>query len=352
LQEYLVANQSSFNEQVLPWMDGLLHQLTGLQDTASKFQNWIKLQFKQSLPPESNDVLNERIPKAAVHFIKELDLVKEHLRRSPAVTDSRTHAKAFNDSLREIFAEAELKRFLIQGINVPFDTIEWHKRRNGFVLPSFTVNAYAIASSIKSDSPHPVLHQQLRKLRDAICAKKDLPLYLVAGTATIDEMAAYLPLTNEELVRIKGFGPVKVREYGEQFLKIIREYAAENNLDSRMAEKTSTRVRKQSTTRNKKNGTRDESLRLYNEGLSKKEIADRRNLAVSTIEGHFAYYVENGTIPVEALVDPSKLSLIDEAIKETGTEKMTAIKQKLGNDISFGEIRLAIASKEYQDRIK
>jgi hypothetical protein len=351
LEEYLIEHRSSFNEEVLPWIGDLSQRLLALQETASKFHEWMKQQFRQPVAPESNDALNERLPKAAVHFIKELDPVNQHLRQSPAVTDSRMHAKAFNDLTRELLTKVELKRFLIQDIKVPFDTIAWHKRRNDFASPPFTVNAYAVGSTTKSDSPHPVLHQQLRKLRDAICAKKDLPLYIVAGSATLDEMASFIPLTKEELIRIKGFGPVKVREYGEQFLSVIRVYAAENNLDSRMAEKISSRVKTASTSRNKKGSTRDETLRLYDEGLSPIDIARKRNLAISTIEGHLSYYVENGTIPVEALMDHSKLLLIDEVIREVGNIKITAIKQKLGDHISFGDIRFAIASKEYQDRI-
>ncbi|MCB0739927.1 MAG: HRDC domain-containing protein, partial [Chitinophagaceae bacterium] len=78
------------------------------------------------------------------------------------------------------------------------------------------------------DSPHPVLHQQLRKLRDKICAPKNLPIYIVAGSATLDEMARYLPQTTTELKKINGFGDVKVEKYGEQFLAVIHQYTAAN----------------------------------------------------------------------------------------------------------------------------
>ena len=64
------------------------------------------------------------------------------------------------------------------------------------------------------ESPHPVLHQQLRRLRDSICAKKDLPVYYVVTGKTLDEMACYLPQTLDELEKISGFGKAKIENYG------------------------------------------------------------------------------------------------------------------------------------------
>ena len=61
------------------------------------------------------------------------------------------------------------------------------------------INAYAGAEQKRSEAAHPVLHQQLRKLRDSICSKKDLPIYMVAGSLTLNEMATYLPQTIDEL---------------------------------------------------------------------------------------------------------------------------------------------------------
>ena len=77
----------------------------------------------------------------------------------------------------------------------------------------------------ESESPHPVLHQQLRKLRDSICAKKDLPVYFVVTGKTLDEMAQYLPQTLDELRKISGFGNAKIESYGQQFLDLIIKYS-------------------------------------------------------------------------------------------------------------------------------
>jgi len=47
-------------------------------------------------------------------------------------------------------------------------------------------------------------------------------------------MADYLPETEKELLRIHGFGKIKVKRFGAQFLEIINDYISANGLESRM----------------------------------------------------------------------------------------------------------------------
>jgi superfamily II DNA helicase RecQ len=123
----------------------------------------------------------------------------------PIITDSRLQAKEFNESLKEIFTGLSMKKHLLEGFSGKFDTAAYHRRKKNFILPSFDVNVYAGVAQQKTESPHPLLHQRLRKLRDAICSKAELPIYIVAGTTTLDEMSTYLPQNLNELRKINGF---------------------------------------------------------------------------------------------------------------------------------------------------
>jgi superfamily II DNA helicase RecQ len=86
----------------------------------------------------------------------------------------------------------------------------------------------------------------LKKLRDTICSKKNLPIFYVAGSKTLEEMTTYLPQTLDELEQISGFGKAKVERYGNEFLSIIKKYSLENNLFSRISEKQPKGKRKKS----------------------------------------------------------------------------------------------------------
>lgn len=82
--------------------------------------------------------------------------------------------------------------------------------------------------------PYPELYNQLRAERDEICEQKNMPVFLVANSASLDEMARYLPQTFDELNKITGFGKVKTEKLGEAFLAIITAYCEEKNLHTNM----------------------------------------------------------------------------------------------------------------------
>ena len=352
--EYLLEHTSSFNPESFSWTEELLGKLDKLQETAKKFQAQLQFLFQQPESPEENQPLQERIKAAATYFVTEIGLVIQFIQQSPAVTDSRLHSKEYNDSIKEVFAQLAMKKFMLEGFNGQFDMEAFHRRKQKFVLPSISINAYAGASQKRTDTPRPVLHQQLRKVREMICAKKDLPIYIVAGSNTIDEMALYLPQTLAELRKISGFGDAKVKQYGQQFLDVIIAYSKENELSSLIHEKSPKKEKRdrnnlpderpvKTGTGKKKGDTHAESFRLFKEGKTMAEIATERNLAVSTIESHLARFVKWGEIKIDELVSREKLVLIEAALTDFKGSSIIPIKQQLRDDVSFGEIRLVMA---------
>ena len=347
---YLIENKSSFNEDAKKWVDAFLNKVTQLQTIAEKFQNQLRSIFDHEGNSGTNKVLSERISAGSIYFLNEQNKLSESLIGCPVVTDSRLHAKEINEILKEIFSGVSIKKYLMEGISGSFDIEAYHKRKKDFIIPSFTVNVYAGEAKQRSESPHPVLHQKLRKLRDNICSKANLPIYIVAGTNTLIEMARYLPLNLTELRKISGFGDAKTEKFGAQFLEIIIEYCNERNLSSLIHEKIPKREKK-ITGSEKKNkiDTKAESFRLYKEGKRTIEIAKERNLTQQTIEGHLAHYVSSGEINIHELVSKEKILLIEPIAKTFSGKSLTPLKEKLGSDVSFGEIKLVIAWMQFKE---
>jgi hypothetical protein len=351
MMESLIEHKTSFNTEAFTWIEQLIDKLSILQETAGKFQQLLQALFQQPGLPEENTALQERIVAGATYFSKQLEPVLQIVQQSPAITDSRLHAKEFNESLKEIFVQLSLKKHLFSGCDEQFNMEAYHRLKNKFLLPTFRVSAYAGAgNNEKTEIQYPALHQQLRKLRDHICSKKDIPIYFVAGSKTLEELTAYLPQTIEELQKISGFGKAKTDAYGQQFLEIIGQYCREHNLSSRIAEKKPKRQRKSDNAT--ASDTKAESFRLYKEGKTISEIAGTRNLTTQTVEGHLAYYVQSGEINIEEMVSSDKIKRIESAIKEFNGGPITPIKEKLGNDISFGEIRLVIAWSSFKRMVE
>ncbi|HVG40213.1 MAG TPA: helix-turn-helix domain-containing protein, partial [Chitinophagaceae bacterium] len=96
-----------------------------------------------------------------------------------------------------------------------------------------------------------------------------------------------------------------------------------------------------------KGQTRLLTLQLYREGKSLADIAVQRGLSHVTIEGHLASCVETGDIDVHELVSEEKFNMIMKAIEQTDGTALTPIKEKLSNDISYGEIKAVMGYRYF-----
>ncbi len=348
LQFFIRENNASFTNEAKPWTDELISKLNILQDTANRFHQWLDSQFLAAPVPEENTALLDRIQKAAGHFGQENEQVIEFLKKPAIITDSKQQAKEVNDFLKDLFAGLSLSLHLCNGFDGRLDTDLWHQRRREFVLPYFSANVYAGVSTTVTDSVHPELYNALKKLRDAFCAQKDQPVYMVASGLTLGEMCLYLPHSLSEMRKISGMGAVRTEQYGQAFLDIILEYCQKNGLASLIHAKGEKRERKpkrEKVKTHKKGDTYAESFELFKEGLSPQEIATSRNLALSTIEGHLTRFVESGDIEIATLISPGKMEMIEAALAKTEGYALTPIKQALGESVSFGEIRWVLAAK-------
>jgi uncharacterized protein YpbB len=96
-----------------------------------------------------------------------------------------------------------------------------------------------------------------------------------------------------------------------------------------------------------KGQTRIISLHLFREGKTVAEIATARGLSPATIEQHLALFVLTGELDILELVPEAKLEAIQQAIATTETPSLYAIKQKLPDDFTFGEIRAVLNYRQY-----
>ncbi len=69
------------------------------------------------------------------------------------------------------------------------------------------------------------LLQRLKDWRKSKAQKTNLPAYIIFHDKVLIEIAAHKPRTLQELSNLKGIGPMKLTQYGEDLLKIIAEYS-------------------------------------------------------------------------------------------------------------------------------
>jgi len=194
----------------------------------------------------------------------------------------------------------------------------------------------------------------LRIIRRDIAIHENVPPYIMLSDATLVEMATYLPQSLDELRLISGFGDVKLARYGREFLLPVKNYSERKGLSSKIKQKTAkkpAKVKPGQIGASKSSDTAFESFTLFNTGKTIAEIAAIRGLSTTTIEGHLSFYIYKGEIDVSQFVNDEKKQLIKDAVESYGADKLSPLKEILGADISYGEIKATIAWMRLKEMI-
>lgn len=352
LLEETKENEFSFNEDTLPYIQSILEEIKDIREVGLKFQN--QLYNIQSNIPVDESFLQNRIEAACSFFTQRLNSLIKTLKNSPAVTDSRTHASVYNENIKALFSVVAQKIYIMNGLKGNFSVEDYFILKNTFILPEFKVNAYAGNTSVKTkiETRYPDLYWELVRVRREICEPTQTPIYLVAGTKTLNEMSNYLPQTEKELLHINGFGAAKVEKYGKLFLDVICSYCEMNNLPSLMheKEKASTKQKKEKKEKpekekkpkKQKGDSQRVSLQLYQDGKTIEEIAIKRGLAVSTVGSHLCKYIETGEINVNDFISPEKREQALRLLNQGNNSSLSAY-QLLGGLLTPVEIQFFLA---------
>ena len=72
------------------------------------------------------------------------------------------------------------------------------------------------------------LYEALRQLRFTLAQRESVPAYVIFSNATLADMAAKKPLTEEAFLGVSGVGEKKAQRYADAFLTAIREHEEKN----------------------------------------------------------------------------------------------------------------------------
>ena len=188
---------------------------------------------------------------------------------------------------------------------------------------------------------------ELKNIRRDIALHENVPPYIILSDATLVEIATYLPQSLDEMRLISGFGEIKLARYGREFLLPVKDYCTRKGLSSKIKQKTPKRERKAKTERTERSGkpadTAFHTFTLHKAGKTIPEIAAERGLAASTIEGHLSFYIYTGALELSTLVTEEKQKKIQDIVESYGAEKLSPLKEVLGEEYSYGEIKAVIA---------
>lgn len=109
-------------------------------------------------------------------------------------------------------------------------------------------------------------------------------------------------------------------------------------------EKVKTKKEKVEKPKKEKVDTKSLTFKMFREGKNIKEIAVERSLTVGTVENHLAYFVEQGDLKVDEVVNVQHQKIIRGIVKSFDRAySLSEVKNLLPNDYSYAEIKLVIA---------
>lgn len=77
----------------------------------------------------------------------------------------------------------------------------------------------------------PALMSILVGIRKSEGARLKLPPYAIFSEQSLEEMATFFPIDKEELSKMHGVNSAKAQKFGEPFLKAIKKYVEDNNIE-------------------------------------------------------------------------------------------------------------------------
>jgi len=221
----------------------------------------------------------------------------------------------------------------------------------------------------REDAVEVNLFDRLRVLRRKIALRENLPPYMIFADSTLRELAQVFPTNHLAMIRISGVGERKLEKYGDDFLEEIRNYIVEmknkatplpnrsligfqkdipqSQIDTQRnvptASTRSQRIHSSAKASTDKVLSHQQTFILYQEGYSLEEIARVRNITALTVQQHLLRCSLDGqVIPWDDFIPSEQESLILEALRRVGGEKLRPIKELLPDVVEWFTIQAVI----------
>ena len=191
------------------------------------------------------------------------------------------------------------------------------------------------------------LYNRLHKLRKQYADANKVPPYVIFADSSLRLMSQQQPQTLAQFAQISGVGARKLAQYGEMFTGEIRAFRAESGLSVQTESDPTPPLTIAALRKSDVSHTHLETLNFHQRGLDIAAIAVKRGMRETTIVDHLIKLIECGyEVSIDSIVPPAKATAIELAINTVGAERLNPIKEHLGDDYSYGEIKLVRASVE------
>lgn len=318
------------------------------------FKRQLSSLFAHGNLPQTDSVVLERIGKASIYFQEKIEtILGENLRALRVDTDNKEINKRVKDALNELNKEILVKTAAVKSCETNFSP-ERYLRALSAAEIDFKPDKERKAAQEEytaADVAHPELFKAMKDWRSQRAAKEGRPQYRILHQSALIQIAVNLPDNPADLRRIKGIGARTLEKYGKELVDIVSAYRRKLDIaevvlpePKATGEQVEAKKEKPPTI-----NTRQVSFDMFQAGLTIAQIAEQRGLVNSTIEGHLTHFVEAGELEIGMLLSPEKQQAIAQKLVEMKNSPHKDVKIALGDDYSYGDIKLVQAHLKYHE---
>ena len=334
---------------------------------SEKFKLQLKQIFEEGQLPETNPLILERIHKASAWFQDQFaihfnDIVKKlHLE-----TDNKELGKKLGTGLDNLKREIAIKLAGIKCCENQFSPAHYLRAISQAeikFIPEKIKKSQTPAYG-ESDIEHPELFGQLKDWRSFKARQEGVAHFQVLHQRVLIQIVVCLPDTQTALNKIPGVGKKTLEKYGRELVEMVVAHRKKHGIKKvtlpipkTIPEKNGPGENESDINRpdekkpsHKKTSSKDTkqiSFDLFNRGKSIPEIAKERGLVESTIQSHLCFFVATGQLDINKLLSSEKQNAIGKKLTATSHPSLGQIKKVLGNEYTYGEIKLMIASLQF-----
>ena len=198
--------------------------------------------------------------------------------------------------------------------------------------------AAAVAMKAGGGAGDPVLLAMLKDLRKDLSKRLKLQPWIIFGDPALEDMSILYPETFDELKNCQGVGEGKARKFGEEFIKLIKKYVEENEI-----ERPDDFVVKSTPN---KSAAKVAIIQSIDRHMSLEDIAEARGLDMDELLCEIEAIVSSGTklnldYYIEEELDEDIVEEIYRYFKEEATsDNIQEAIDALGPDYYENEVRL------------
>ncbi len=195
---------------------------------------------------EDDKLLHERLSKASVYFTPRLTplvaLMSELNSVDPDAAELKKRLKEAKDSLTE---ELRIKITALKLCEGVFSVEEYQRKKAEAIAQGVKDNEKPKRQELKQkkesksketaeestphDISHPKLYEALRNWRASEAEDRETKAYLILPNRSLIEIQDKLPSTITELKKIHGVGMIKIKQFGEDLITIVKDYCHNND---------------------------------------------------------------------------------------------------------------------------